>query len=67
MHALFHLNMKATISQHVMINHERICHIIHFGVQLMKTTKVLEYAKIAAQQVINTSNSLLDQSFHLFL
>ena len=59
--------MKATISHHAMINPERIYHKTHFGVQLMKTTKVLEYAKIAVLQVINTSKLLLDQSFHLFL
>ena len=57
MHALFLLNMKATISQHVMINHERICRITHFGVQLMKTTKVLEYAEIVVPKVSDTLNN----------
>ena len=67
MHAFFHLIMKATISPHVMINHERICQATHFGVQLMKTTKVLEYAKIAVLQVNNTTKLLIDWSFYLFL
>ena len=57
MHVLFLLNMEATISQHVMINHERICRITHFGVQLMKTTKVLEYAEIVVPKVSDTLNN----------
>ena len=60
MHVFFHLNMKAIISLHAMINHERICQATHFGVLLTKTTKVLEYAKIAVLQVNNTTNLLID-------
>ena len=44
-------NMKATISPHVMIKHERICQATHFGVQLMKTTKVLESVEIVVPKV----------------
>ena len=54
MHVFFHLNMKAIISLHVLIYHERICQATHFGVLLTITTKVLEYAKIAVLQVIST-------------
>ena len=67
MHVFFHLNMKAIISLRVLIYYEKICQATHFGVLLTITTKVLEYAKIAVLQVINTSKLLLDQSFHLFL
>ena len=51
MHAFFLLNMRAIISQHVMINHERICQATHFGVQLIRTLKVLEFVEIVALKV----------------
>ena len=65
--AFFLLNLTAIISLHASINHERICQATHFGVLLTKTTKVLEYAKIAVLQVNNTTNLLIDWSFYLFL
>ena len=51
MHAFFLLNMKATIFLRVLINLERICLPIHFGVQSIKATKVLEFVNIVVLKV----------------
>ena len=51
MHAFFLFNMKTIISLRVLINNERICHPTHFGVQLIKATKVLEFVEIVALKV----------------
>ena len=55
--AFFLLNMKATIFLPAMINHERIYQVTHFGVQLIKNTKVLEYVGIVVPKVSDTLNN----------
>ena len=54
--AFFLLNMKATIFLPAMINHERIYQVTHFGVQLIKNTKVLEYVETVALKVSENNN-----------
>ena len=43
--------MRTRHSTRVLINLEWTCHLAHYGVQLMKATKALEYVKIVAQKV----------------
>ena len=57
--AFFLLNMKITTSLHALINHARIYQLIHFGVQLIKTTKVLEFVEIVVLKVSDTLTTVI--------